>query len=82
MMEPEGTIFIAGPFGWRVHGYPDDYWRFTTSGVKSLFDRIQWLHESYCHRDLCAGQDVPHVKAGNDWPHLARTEVYMFGRNP
>jgi hypothetical protein len=82
MMEPGGTIFITAPFVWRVHGYPDDYWRFTTSGIKSLFNTIEWKHEAYVHRDLCAGQDVPCVKAGNDWPFFARTEVMLFGRKP
>lgn len=82
MLEPGGTIFIAAPFVWRVHAYPDDYWRFTTSGIKSLFTKIEWQHEAYGHRDLCADRDVPCVKAGNDWPYFARTEVFLFGRHP
>lgn len=82
MLGMNGTIFIAAPFVWRVHGYPDDYWRFTVSGVKSLFDKIIWKHDAYGHRDLCAGQDVPSVKAGNDWPFFARTEVFLFGYKP
>lgn len=75
----EGTIFVAVPFIWRVHGYPDDYWRFTVAGVKSLFPSVTWTHEAYDHRHLCKAEDVPAVRAGEDWPHFARTEVYVFG---
>ena len=80
MLEPGGTIFITVPFVWRVHGYPDDYWRFTVSGVKSLFNEIEWTHEAYSHRVLCKAEEVPAVKAGEDWPYFARTEVAVFGR--
>lgn len=74
-----GTLFVTVPFIWRVHNYPDDYWRFTMSGVKSLFSRIEWTHEAYSHRHLCKAEDIPAVKAGEDWPHFARTEVCLFG---
>jgi hypothetical protein len=79
MLEPGGTIFIAAPFVWRVHSYPDDYFRFTVSGVKTLFNNITWTHEAYSHRTLCNAEDVPAVRAGEDWPYFARTEVFVFG---
>ncbi len=73
-----GTLFVTVPFVWRVHGYPDDYWRFTISGVKALFSQITWEHEAYSHRDL--SPDIPAIKSPDDWPYFARTEVCMFGR--
>jgi hypothetical protein len=79
MLEAAGTIFIAAPFVWKVHGYPDDYWRFTISGVKSLFTAIEWTQEAYSHRHLCRGEDIPAARAGEDWPHMAVTEVCLFG---
>ena len=79
MLEPGGTLFITVPFVWRVHNYPDDYWRFTVSGVKSLFSHIEWTREAYSHRSLCKAEDVPAVKAGEDWPYFARTEVCVLG---
>jgi SAM-dependent methyltransferase len=78
-LEPGGTIFIAVPFVWRVHDYPDDYFRFTVSGVKALFDKITWTNSAYSHRTLCKAEDVPAVRAGEDWPYFARTEVFVFG---
>jgi len=32
-----GVLSVSVPFSWRIHGYPDDYWRFTPSGVRALF---------------------------------------------
>jgi SAM-dependent methyltransferase len=78
VLEPGGTIFVTVPFVWRVHGYPDDYWRFTISGVKALFSQIEWEHEAYSHRDL--SPDIPAIRSADDWPYFARTEVCMFGR--
>ncbi len=81
-LAPRGSIFITVPFVWKVHGYPDDYWRMTISGVKSLFsDAIDWKHEAYAHshRYLCVGQDIPQVRAGNDWSYMAVTETCLFG---
>jgi 2-polyprenyl-3-methyl-5-hydroxy-6-metoxy-1,4-benzoquinol methylase len=76
---PGGTIYIAVPFIWRVHGYPDDYWRFTVSGVKALFTKITWTQAEYSHRTLCKAEDIPSVRSADDWPCFARTEVLMFG---
>lgn len=84
MMAPGGSIFITVPFVWRVHGYPDDYWRMTISGVKSLFSAVQWKHEAYTHSHsrVCAGQDIPLITAGNDWPYMAVTQTCLFGVRP
>ena len=78
MLEPGGTIYVTAPFVWRVHGYPDDYWRFTINGIKSLFTRIDWKAESYAHKGLCKGDDVPCVKI-DELPHFGRSEVCLFG---
>jgi hypothetical protein len=49
------------------------------SGVKALFDKITWTNSAYSHRTLCKAEDVPAVRAGEDWPYFARTEVFVFG---
>lgn len=79
MLEPGGTIFITVPFIWRVHGYPDDYWRFTESGVRSLFTVIEWTDVAYSGRGLTSANNIPSCRGPDDWPHFARTEVCMFG---
>jgi len=78
MLDPCGTIYVTAPFVWRVHGYPDDYWRFTINGIKSLFTRIDWKAESYASRDLHTGDFLPCVKV-DDLPHFGRSEVCLFG---
>lgn len=31
-----GTCLVTVPFAFHMHGFPDDYWRFTPSGLKVL----------------------------------------------
>ena len=33
----EGLLYIAVPFVWKFHGYPNDYFRYTHNGVKKIF---------------------------------------------
>ena len=37
-----GSLFIAVPFVWRFHGYPNDYFRYTHNGIKKLFKGYEW----------------------------------------
>ena len=45
LLEPEGQICISVPFSWKIHAYPNDYWRFTPEGVKKLFPGIKFNME-------------------------------------
>ena len=78
VMNLGATIYVAVPFVWRVHSYPDDYWRFTISGVKELFPRIEWSELLYAHEKLSKKTTsirenfIGHV-------FLARTEVLGVG---
>ena len=40
-----GLLLLSVPFQWKIHGYPNDYWRFTPNGIKELFPAIKWVHE-------------------------------------
>jgi len=42
LLEPKGQICISAPFSSKIHGYPNDYWRFTPEGIKKLFPRIKF----------------------------------------
>jgi hypothetical protein len=42
LLEEDGMVFISAPFSWRIHGYPNDYWRFTPEGIKILFPRLKF----------------------------------------
>ena len=42
LLKPGGILCIGVPFSWQIHGYPNDYWRFTPEGIKKLFPRIKF----------------------------------------
>lgn len=36
VLRPDGMFFLCSPFYFHIHGYPDDYWRFTPSALEVL----------------------------------------------
>lgn len=42
LLRPGGKAYISVPWVWRYHAYPDDYWRFTWSGIRKLFPDLEW----------------------------------------
>ena len=42
IIKSNGKLFWTTPWVWRIHGYPDDYWRYTPSAVKQIFSFINW----------------------------------------
>jgi hypothetical protein len=81
-LAPGGTILVSAPFVWRVHAYPSDYFRFTVEGVRSLFPGIEW---DALELVVSKGEDrvirkAPVLLDEANVPHLARCEVYGFGR--
>jgi len=42
LLEPKGRICISAPFSWKIHAYPNDYWRFTPEGIRRLFPRLEF----------------------------------------
>lgn len=40
-LAPEALLFVTAPFVWQIHGYPDDYWRFTPQGIQELFKGME-----------------------------------------
>lgn len=47
LLRPGGAIYIAVPWVWRYHPYPDDYYRFSWRGVAELFPAITWSRSLY-----------------------------------
>lgn len=42
LVMPGGQLYLSVPWVWRYHPYPDDYWRFSWSGIKVLFPDFEW----------------------------------------
>ncbi|MFA5422251.1 MAG: hypothetical protein WC374_00140 [Phycisphaerae bacterium] len=40
LLEKDGLICVSCPFSWKVHAYPNDYWRFTAAGIEKLFPGV------------------------------------------
>jgi hypothetical protein len=72
ILRPGAWIVITTPFAFPVHGFPNDYWRFTPSGIRLLltdagFEQAQaWeLEPQAFHytdhdiRDLRTSRDLP-----------------------
>lgn len=47
LIRPEGYLYIAVPWVWRYHPYPDDYFRFSFRGIISLFPDFEWSNIYY-----------------------------------
>lgn len=42
-----GQVYMSVPWIWRYHAYPDDYFRFSASGIRALFPDLTWRHPTY-----------------------------------
>lgn len=47
LCRPGGTLLVSTPFLVRIHGSPDDFWRFTPNGMRLLLQRggfdVDWV---------------------------------------
>ena len=42
LLRPGGKLYVSVPWVWRYHPYPDDYFRFSFRGIRSLFEHFDW----------------------------------------
>jgi len=42
--KPDGVIMISSQMDFHIHGYPNDYWRFTPNGFRSLLSACREVH--------------------------------------
>jgi len=80
MMVTGATIHLSVPFVWRVHAYPDDYWRMTTSAVREIFKRIKWDALLYGSDGLYDDASAMGVRNKDGYRTFVRSEVFGFGR--
>lgn len=80
LLKKGGTLHLSVPFVWRVHAYPDDYWRFTISGIRELMKKIEWETLMHAHETLTPKNHIPvtHLVEGGI-PYFGRTEIMGFG---
>lgn len=78
LMLPGATLHLSAPFVWRIHAYPNDYFRFTKEGIRALFEHVGWLQLCYAHVTLKLNDLQAFVEV-DGYPHYARSEVVGFG---
>lgn len=79
LLQPGGTLYLTAPFVWRVHGYPQDYWRFTLDGISALLPGVAWDRLAYTHVFETVKNHIPRTEV-DGMPYFVRTEVCGFGR--
>lgn len=47
LLAVNGLIYVAVPWVWRYHPYPDDYFRFSWRGIAEIFPGIRWEKMAY-----------------------------------
>jgi SAM-dependent methyltransferase len=78
MLIDGGTILVMVPWVWRIHSYPNDYWRMTPAAIQALFPDVVWEKQAYIVEDRLM-DEVPKMRSlGYRWH--ARSELVMFGR--
>ncbi len=59
VLKPDGIALITSVMNFPIHDYPNDYWRFTPEGFKSLLKNF-----SYKFVDAIGSERFPHTVVG------------------
>ena len=68
LLRPGGVAFISTAWSQAFHATPDDYWRFSLSGLRLLFGRMEVARAFYCGGDV--GLDVAYRVERDGKPEL------------
>lgn len=58
-LKPGGLVIMTSHWYFPIHAYPDDYWRFTASGFRSLFEDLEPVALA-----MCGLKRLPHTVLG------------------
>ena len=59
VLKPGGLLVMTSVWYFPIHAYPDDYWRFTSSAFRSLFERLETVSVA-----MCGIPRLPHTVVG------------------
>lgn len=80
-----GKLYMAVPFVWRWHPYPNDYWRFSWEGIKVLFHEFEWEQPIYSTTvpgeffDAVPGADNECAVHHQGRKYLPYLQIHMIG---
>jgi SAM-dependent methyltransferase len=59
VLKPDGIVLVTSVLNYPIHDFPNDYWRFTPEGLKSLLKSF-----SFCFVDALGEERFPHTVVG------------------
>ena len=59
ILKPDGVVIMSSVLDFFIHATPNDFWRFTPDGFRSLLKNFQQSHVGYYGRDV-----FPHTLVG------------------
>lgn len=68
LLKPGGLVYVSAAWSQAFHASPDDYWRFSVSGLMQLFERLDVVSTFYSGGDV--GMDVAYRVERNGQPLL------------
>lgn len=68
LLKPSGLVYVSAAWSQAFHASPDDYWRFSVSGLMQLFGRLDVVSTFYSGGDV--GMDVAYRVERNGQPVL------------
>ncbi len=63
MLRPDGVLLVSCPFFFRIHNYPQDYWRFTPAAFEVLLEK---------YPSKIIGWHGPQLRPANVWAFACR----------
>ncbi|MEO0438169.1 MAG: class I SAM-dependent methyltransferase [Pseudomonadota bacterium] len=82
VLKPGGVIAMSSVFEFPIHGYPNDYWRFTPEGFRSLLKPFSKVLISSYGQSETRPQNVVGVgiKGEGDWPRSFEAAIDQWSR--
>lgn len=71
VLKPGGLVFVQTHHTYPIHGFPQDYWRFTEDGLATLFSPPAGFEL------ISTTSDIPCCIVAEQEPHLAREPAHL-----
>lgn len=80
-----GKCYIASPWVWKYHAYPDDYWRISFTGIAMIFPELQFermFYSTYKKGEFLKAEPESENKLGkmiDERKYLPYVEIHALG---
>ncbi|HEV8132754.1 MAG TPA: methyltransferase domain-containing protein, partial [Acidobacteriota bacterium] len=77
ILRRDGLLLVSCPFYFHIHEFPNDYWRFTPEGLRSLLRKTPAQIIGY-HGPNNRPLNVWALASGNDYPRITELQHSLF----